>query len=364
MASEKKAAGYIRAYEGKTGDRDIQAALIKRCAEANELNLQVIYTDMGFHKNRNAADRARAKQLGITAPKRYIKCFPEWEEMLIAAAKGEIGTIIVDRRERLYRNLQEKALLENVVKRRGIQIIEAGTVELPHKELKRNAAVYHYFVPNTRREGVRTTNLVKDLGCFYEKIASHHNWNFCGMYIDESVFCRTEIERLLERTDVDVIVCKFFYHINRKLLKFLKIVREMNMRGITLVSTEEGVIRCDYEETVALNGVCRIAIYDRDRSDAERTTHAITKKRLNRFCQQVAPDVSVLDLYEEDGKKPADAFEKLVQNAKNYDLIILDTFGKLGETVNEMMECMRKLRIPIYSLKEGGLHIDEQERHI
>ncbi len=63
--------------------------------------------------------------------------------------------------------------------------------------------------------------------------------------MDSRIDRRTEFTKLWRRKDIDVVVCKSLYHISRKPLVFLSLVNEMNARGITLLSTEEGVVHYD-----------------------------------------------------------------------------------------------------------------------
>ena len=67
--------------------------------------------------------------------------------------------------------------------------------------------------------------------------------------------------------------------------------------------------------------------------------------------------------YEEHARTPNKEFSRMTMQAKDYQIIVIDTFAKLG-SVNELMAYIRKVGLPIYSLKEGLLYIDEDERTI
>ena len=53
-----------------------------------------------------------------------------------------------------------------------------------------------------------------------------------------------------------------------------------------------------------------------------------------------------------------------MNHREKYDLLVVDSFAKFGNSVNELMECIEKVRMPIYSLKEGLLYIDGEKRTI
>ena len=63
--------------------------------------------------------------------------------------------------------------------------------------------------------------------------------------MDSSIDKRREFSKLMQRKDVDVFICKSLYHISRKPLAFLSLIKDMNARGITVISTEEGTVHYD-----------------------------------------------------------------------------------------------------------------------
>lgn len=363
MISEKIIVGYVRSLHGSLNDCDMQEKLIKRYSQLMSFDLLKMFIDMGFVKRRAEEDVEREKKLGVEYP-RHIRRYPAWEEMLIKAMNDEISIIIVDRKERLYRNLNDLNLLETIVRQHGIQILEVENLDWPDEAQMSNVAAYHYFVPNTRRKGIRTANLMNDICDFYEEIAAHAAWRLCGLYIDSSAFKKTELPKLLARDDIDVIICKYFYHINRKVLFFLQMVQEFNLRGISLLSTEEGLLRYDPTGGELITESLRVAIYDCSRSELERMTREITRKRMELFLRTVAVGWVETAIYAEETALPGVAFDLLAENAKNYDVVVIDTFAKLGATVNELMDCMQRVKKPFYSLKEGLLYVDGKQGYL
>ena len=355
-----KVVGYVRSLREKNHDCDIQKNLISRYSETIGLGMPVMFIDKGAVKKRTVAEYERAKKLGIGNPE-TTKCFPAWEEMLSAAICDKVSVIIVDRKERLYSNLNDKMILERIIHDHNIRLLEAEYIDWPGEIKMKKVAAYHYFVPNTRRKGIRTANLIKDLGLFYEKVYSHRDWKICGLYIDDSACRRIEFPKLKDRSDLDLIICKYFYHINRKTLAFLKIVDELSDKGTTLISIEEGTIHYLTDRKDFLDQNIRSATYDFCRSDYEKENRGIQKKRFDLFYKTIASTWIKLAEYEDRSNVPGEEFKRLKEDARKYDVVVIDSFTKLGEGVNELMNHMKQLDIPVYSLQEGLLYINEKE---
>ncbi len=67
---------------------------------------------------------------------------------------------------------------------------------------------------------------------------------------------------------------------------------------------------------------------------------------------------------EEESASPGAEYDRLTASAKAYQVIVIDSFAKLGRNVNELIANLKKAGLPIYSLKEGLLYIDGEERVI
>ena len=352
LATEKKTIGYIRSIKQADHDSDYQAMLIRRYAQINGLEDPEMVVDRRLLPRRNQMDIERAIKLGMI-PKKNTGFFRAWEEMILEAQDGKIGTIIVDRRERLYRVLSDKTLLERIVAEHNIRIFEVESIDWPEEDRPVNAAVYHFFVPSTRGP----------------EASAHENWRIVGLYIDSWAYRRVQFPKLMQRTDVKVIICKFFYHMNRKILAFLQIVRELNEKGTSLVSTEEGEIHfhpiCKNKEPFYTKKL-KVAAYNCFGSDYEAQTGSITRRKFELFGKFLTTKSVAADYYEEDPdtRFPGSEFERLAKRARHYDLILIDSFARLGESVNELMKCLQRVGIPVCSLKEGLLYLDGKDKNV
>ena len=243
MIKEKKVVGYVRSLRNLGDDCDTQIMLINRYAQIIGLNAPVMYVDRGFMSKRNSKDIEKSRQLGISHI--YARYYQAWEEMLLEAMDDRIEVIIVDRIERLYGNSEDKSVLEKIIKEHSVRILEVENLDWPEESSIKKVWAYHYYAPNRYSEGIRTGALLNEIGTFYETVASHPDWRFCGIYMDSCIDRRKEFAKLLRRKDIDVFICKSLYHISRKPLTFISLIREMNARGIMVLSTDEGTVHFD-----------------------------------------------------------------------------------------------------------------------
>ena len=82
------------------------------------------------------------------------------------------------------------------------------------------------------------------------------------------------------------------------------------------------------------------------------------------FYKTMASRWNEVERFEDVSPAPNVEFNRLVNSADDYQIIVIDTFSKLGGSVNELMACFKKTKLPIYSLQEGLLYLDEKERTI
>ncbi len=244
MIEEKKVVGYVRSLRQMDDDCEIQIKLINRYSQLIGLGVPKMFIDRGFVKKRTLKDIDRGRPLGFAHPQ-ATRCYPAWEDMLLEAMNDRVEVIIVDRMERLYGNAEDKSILEKIAQDHMIRILEVENLDWPEVTGIRKVWAYHYYVPNRYCEGIRTATLLNEIGTFYEAVAAHSDWRFCGIYMDSSIDKRREFVKLMQRKDVDVFICKSLYHISRKPLAFLSLIKDMNARGITVISTEEGTVHYD-----------------------------------------------------------------------------------------------------------------------
>ena len=361
--TEKKVVGYVRSTKETDIDSVYQSRLIMRFAQGARLATPELIIDRRVWLRRNAKDKERAVKLGIM-PKPNARFFRSWEEMLLDALHGKIGTIIVDRKERLYRNLEDKELLDRIVEEQGIEIFEIEDIDWPDDIQAVNVAAYHYFVPNTRREGIRTANLINDIGDFYEEVESHEDWRLVRLYIDDGPFRRVEFPKLLQRTDLNAIICKYFYHISRKTIPFLRIAWDLRQRYISLFSMEEGKLYCDPAPAKSMRSrqmLTKIAIFIPETSGKGKQSRSINRKRMDLFCRSLSSFSLVTGYYE---GAPEEAFDRLVAESEHYDLIVVESFSKYWGSVNELMKCLQAVKTPMCSIKEGMLYLEAKNEDV
>lgn len=360
---DRKTVGYVRSIrKNSAADCNMQSVIIKRYATEKALQCDLLYMDTKVIRNRNSKDLSRAKRLGITNPE-YTKCFPAWEEMLCEAMDDQIDAIIVDRRERLYGNAADLTLLERICQKNCVMIYDINTLSVSNDPSCTNVAIYHYYVPNIRGKGIRTANLINELGAMYEVVSQHMDWHFCGLYLDSWAYKHTELPKLLESEDIDIIICNHFYHINRKILPFLKTIQEMNEKNTTFMSINEGIFHYDPDPCQLSEKNLRAITCDCCRSENEEKNREITNRRFELFYktrtkwQEIGNRMFL-------GPNISNEFNLLRSDSKEFDIVVVDTFTKIGSSINELVRFIKAIKAPVYSLQEGLVYIDGEEKQV
>ena len=357
MYSGKTAVGYVRSMKGYIKNCDFQKKIIRRYARSIGLCISDIYEDNGSVL-RTRTDNTRAYQLGLTV-KSWLRSFPAWEEMLLKVKSDEIQIIVVDCQERLYSNAEEKILFEALIQEHGVLVLEVENIDEPEEASEKKVVIYYVYSHYNKLNDIRPGNATNDIDAFYDEIERHKDWKFSGLYIDNSIDRRVKLPILMERDNLDIILCKYFYQIKRRPGVFLERMQELNQKGIQLISTEEGIFHFDPSFYALVGKKLRIATYDCYRTLYGYSTRDTTRKKLDMFCSAVLGNQSEIVHYEEYTRTVSSEFERLIQEVGAYDVLVIDTVTKLGRSINELMHCLKRLGIPIYSLKEGLVYVDE-----
>lgn len=356
--NRKNAVGYVRTTrKNSTGDRAIQRDLITRFISANGFRCVGIFEDP-------IQEEANHEELTSVYATKRKGSFSAREEMLLLVESGVVDMVIVDMKERLYRNNEEKRELEAVLNTQGVELVKVPPFMSEDNSGEKKTCIYHYFVPNTRGKGIRTANLLSDVGRMYEEVERHGNWLLCGVYIDSSAYKRSEIHKLMNRCDLDVIICKYFYHIKRKTLAFIGVVQEFAHRDVSIISTEEGILHYTPAEDIQNDNPMKVVTYNCFRSDQEKNDRCITTKIFDVFYKTIAKKWQEMSRYVDEDISDRPAFHELLNMSDDYDIVVVETFGKLGESVNEFVRLLLALQKPVYSLKEGLVCIEREGNEI
>lgn len=350
---ERKTVGYIRSFRQNDCACKVQQTLIQEYCRRNGITCSNVYCDCGYRKNRHADEMWKAERIGLdTRRTRHI--FPGWDDLMVAVTLGEVGTILIDQKLRLYSNKEQQEVVGRLCKRYDVQIIEVCHEEPPEAARLTKVAVYHF----SDNPGVRTRITLNDIDSLYEYASHRQGWEVTGIFLDLTLSRRTRFEELMGcLADYDVVLVKSLYHIKRKMLSFLAASKLLKAEHIRIVSAEEGEF--NYLEHVAerwLAEPLKVAVYDRYRSEYEEGIADIQKKRFDLFIENKTNEWDIVDSYVDIGNEQTQ-LQRMIENVKKYDIVLIDSYAKIGDTIIWIARVMNQINIPIYSLREGGIEL-------
>ena len=352
----RETVGYVRSFQPSESACDIQESLIQRYCEKNSIVCKRIFRDLGYSKTRQAGDRWKAERLGLDT-KRWLHTFEAWEDMLLGIMDGEIGRVLVDTRVRLFDGAEQKRVLERLCVDYSVTIIEVADAFPPDRAAAVNAAIYHY----PAQFGARTCILLNDIDSLYDYASHRKRWEVASLFLDLSPNNREEFAYMLEMAKCDIVLVKNFFHVKRHTSAFVGVVKQLHKKGIRLVSMDEGELNISDKECVDLmKQPLKVAVYDHHKSEYQEENENLQMDKFKAFVKYKTNGWTIKKVYI-DGIRAGtqDELQQLINDVGEYDIILLDSFDKLGETIR-FTKIVKKLNIPMFSLKEG-VYIDGAE---
>lgn len=226
--------------------------------------------------------------------------------------------------------------------------------------MSKKAAIYHF----TDRSEKRPSTYMQELARL-ERFA--HNLG----YSDVTTFCdmslrtcdHAEFRRLMTDIDsFDAVITKDFYHLSKNTMKSISFMRELENRGISIHSIENGTF--EFNDSPPSNKRLRVATYY-SRIDTGCDLNNIfsvqndilrvfvTKKTCWQLVGQYSDDCAT----ERDSERLQ--LEALVHNKDSYDLVVVHNFSSLHYRTARLCHIRNELKKDIYSLQEGLLRYTE-----
>jgi hypothetical protein len=354
MMTGKKTVGYIRCFSSSEPASNMQKFLIEAYCMAHQMKCDKIYYDIGYQKDRHADERWKAEKIGINSCKDRAT-FPAWDDLMLSIISGEVECILVDFKLRLYNGVEQKEVVEQLCKEYDVTIREVSNSDTPPESSISTRVVVYHFSDNPES---RTSVVLNDIDQIYEYASHQLGWEVVEVFMDKSLTNRTQFEVLMEKSDYNVLLVKSFYHIKRKMMPFLSAAKELKQKNIRIVSVEEGeFVNIVDEADVWLDKPLRIAVYDKCRSQYERENQNIQMQKFDTFVRVKTLGGHIEGIYVDENEQ--EHLQELIHKSDEYDIILIDTFGKIGDTVIALAKVMNQINIPIYSLREGGIELHE-----
>lgn len=349
----KKIVGYIRTYSVHESG-DVQRMLIERYCEANTINCSKIYQDKGY-RDRHVDEILRADKIGLPN-KRFFHVFPDWECMMEAILDDEVDTILVDHKVRLYSGVEQKTVFDKICQQKQVKIIEVASYDAPVSAEGISIALYHFTDKAERRPSIVTNDVDK----LYKRVSQLKDWGTIHLYLDFSLrrYAQDQYDELVRNMkNYKLLLVDSFYHLTKKTYTFWTKVDLFTASGVQMESMDEGLLSVDYSKEV-LNRSLRVAIYDYARSMYELDRQALLLNVLKTFVEKNTEKWKIekmcVDVFTD---KKRTALSEMMQEREKYDLIFVESFGKISEITNQYFKLKGKLGIPIYSMREGVLHV-------
>jgi len=346
---DREIVGYIRTFQSLESVCDVQESLIRRYCDENAISFGRIFRDVGYSKRRHTDDRWKAKKIGLDTKSR-LHTFAAWEDMLLGVIDGEIGCILVDTQARLFDGAEQKQVLERLCVDYDVTIIEVANAFPPDSAAAVGATIYHYPV----QFGARTCILLNDIDALYNYASHRKRWEVASLFLDLSPNNREGFAHMLEIAKCDIVLVKNFFHVKRHTSSFVGVVKQLHKKGIRLVSMDEGELNISDKECVDLmKQPLKAAVYDWHKSEYQEETEKLQMEKFQAFVKYKTNGWTIRNIYI-DGIRSGtkEELQRLIHNVEKYDIVLLDSFDKFGETI-KFTKIMKELNIPVYSLKEG-----------
>lgn len=340
--------GYIHATEDHSSSGAVQYELLTTYCEEYHLKMDRIYSDI---ENKTSAVET---DLGITKLPKYKKRLAARRELLQEIKSGNVGIILVDSLIRLSVNASETPDLIPICEKQNIVIIEVK-LERPLENIKQycKTAVYHFTDGSMSRQKI----VEKDIDSLYEEVSRHDTWTLQGLYLDRTLVKGKQIKykEVTEKSyTYNVLLTKDFYHIETKTTTFWENVIDLMNRKVKIHTLLDGNLDF-FNDPVWLSKKLKVAIYYRGSKTSGN--NELRVKVLKTFAE-LKTNWNVENVYIDYMTKYSDKQPELIQltlDADQYDLILVDRFGMIHYRTSMFMKMKHCLKIPVYSIKEGGI---------
>ena len=352
-----KTVAYISSVTGSIASCSVQRAMIVRYCNYHKITCERFYCDTS-EARRNRSEVKNIRELGYSHAYRLEKYFPQYDQMLYDIIRGNISTILVDTIGRLTANKEQSKFFQKLCVNYKVEVIEVcGHLEGLKQDNTRNVAIYHITDQSKERPRI----YVKCIDGLYE-VSQQNGWGTPFLFQDFSLVKSEQVKYQEFKTHAnkyDMLVVSDFYHIEDKLSVFVSEIQELEAKGIKVESIKEGRVRISDD---FLKKSLKVAIYDRwlDEND-----EGLELDRLKAFVKYKT-DWKIASIYKEAEKIETDSKQQELQNLlserHNYDAILVRRFNCLHWRTSMFFKIARKMNIPIYSMKEGGVYLEQ--RHI
>ncbi len=225
--------------------------------------------------------------------------------------------------------------------------------------MTKKSAIYHFTNGSTKRPKIYKDQLNR-LIKFAAKQGLTVTEIFCDMSLKRSE--RSEFDRFLSNSDqFDALVTKDFYHISKNTMKCMSVMKELQNKGVSIYTTENGSF--SWMEP-PFNEPLRVVTY---------CCHFGTKNEMEKIIP-VQNDIlklfatkktnwTVIDQYFDGSFRQKNGEQvqlmELLKNKEKYDLLLVHNLNNINWHTAKFCKIREQLQLDIYSLQEGFLKYDK-----
>ena len=345
----KSTVGYIKSMNGSRVSLEVQEHMIRAYCDSSQLGQIRIYKDVCYR----SAEKRHSNDGLADNPMLWPSLNSAWEEMLIDAVKGKIGTILTDTKSRLYSNSWEKKMIEKVMACTGIKILEVGM--FPPAGECAVVSIYHY----TESCGMKAGLVTRDIDTLYQESAKYGQP--AAIYLDTAGDKKRNLRSLLNRPHVDTVVCQRFYNIHRRLPSFIDTAFAFADRQVSLISIKEGSLIAEPADKVGITAEQLSAVLYDCREMTDSTGSDLYIKKAELFVKECTSGWQINEMYRD--VKPRVNFskrpelKKMLKSACKFDVLLVGSFNKLGIYTSDLISVL-KMGFPVYSIDKGVIRLE------
>ena len=349
-----KSIGYVRSYDGSRTAIAVQENLIRNyCKRCGIKDVEIIVDVANLKAD---FDRFRDKYVPMSVENLQDRFFKEWTAMVRKIRESEIHVIIVDSILRLFSNYQQKSCFLELCREKGVEIIEI--CETPPPDSGRIAAVCHFTNVSERKPRV----VLEQLDILYKEAVSKFG-TVSHIYLDRTLVSSKQknLKELIQSPyGYKGVVIASLYHIGTYMTVAIQNANRLLDAGVTLYSATEGYIR-PISKTHLLDEELRVAIYDREMKYKYPVNCKITEERLRVFIA-AKTRWTLGGVYYDSIESGKTELERLASESEKYDLVVLEHFGKFNFRTGQLYKMLNKVKLNIFSIREGGVYFDRGDR--
>ena len=357
--------GYMRTYNINSNSLAVQHEVIKRyCYEHDVKPDQFICDERSINTRLRAVARELSK-IGYNERYRGESSFPQFDQLLILMATGQVEAILVDVRMRLNVNSKLDDFFDNLCKIHNVDVIEVGDYPPDNEPTAVCVAVYH----DTDKSKIRPVYCISDFDEMYSAVVHPFGWTVGLSSVDVCRFKggREKFKVIIENlAKFDVLLVRAMFNIDLWTGKFMQYLYELQQNGVKLYTLSSGEIQLHNDECI-MSKKLRIVAYDSFSHNQEKAE--LLKSIMEAFVNHKT-NWSLCNYYYEGHRIHVDEnqriLEEIVAEQDNWDGLLVKSFARVNERTTRFEKILHRIDKDkfIYSIEEGVYLYGKKEKSL